>query len=285
MTVNTKSSCPLGCAAGVGLLSGSGNGRKYLQCRHCGLAFVRHLPCAQEYQRQYLEDQSSTATYYRQTEALDRITFLYRLQWLSRFAARGRLLDIGCSVGTLLKAASLMGWTAEGIEPNPVAAAIARGQGFQVYAEFLSPDLVGRLQGGYQCVVMSDVLEHIPHPAKIVSLARQLLTPGGHLLISTPNLDSFVARRFQLKPGEHLLLFNADNLRMLLEKEGLSVIALKATSRQRALDQLTHSTTELGPLLERLVTLFGRLQLEALFSKGMARLLRDELVVIACKGG
>ena len=195
----------------------------------------------------------------------------------------GRLLDVGCSMGTLMGVAKELGWQVEGVEPNPKAANLAREQGFKVHEGFLTASLVQQLPGDYQCVVMSDVIEHLADPAEAVRLAKELLAPAGFLLVITPNLESFFCRKFQLKPMEHLFLFNLNNLRLLLEKEGLEINRLEKTSRRRALGQLNHSTTELGGGLKGLTAVLCLLRLDGTLAWILDRFSRDELLVIARK--
>jgi len=176
MKMNSIAICLLGCRAGTRLFARDGNGNKYSQCKRCGLAFVNKLPDSTVLERLYLEDVNSPAAYYKQTVTADRITFGKRLRLLARFQPeRGFLLDIGCSIGTLMSVAASMGWEVEGVEPNPYAAHIARQQGFQVHEGFFSSALALELKGNYQCVMMSDVIEHVPNPRETLKMARKLL--------------------------------------------------------------------------------------------------------------
>jgi 2-polyprenyl-3-methyl-5-hydroxy-6-metoxy-1,4-benzoquinol methylase len=191
----------------------TGVGSQYLQCDDCGLAFVPYQTGASRLESQYLEDLSSTVAYYVATAPEDRLTFSRRLRLMAKFQSdRGRLLDVGCSIGTLMSVAREMDWEVEGLEPNPKAANLARRQGFTIRDGFFSKEQIRELSGEYQCVVMSDVIEHIADPMEALRLARELLVPGGFLLLSTPNLESFWCRKFQLKPMEHLFLFSWSGL-------------------------------------------------------------------------
>jgi SAM-dependent methyltransferase len=76
---------------------------------------------------------------------------------------------------------------------------------------------------------MFDVIEHLFEPAAVVSAIARALTPGGTLVISTPNFDS--ASRFALgldwavlSPLEHVYYFSEDSLRRLLEATGFSQV-------------------------------------------------------------
>ena len=285
MAVGNSPICLLRCSSGKRPLALTGVGSQYLQCQKCGLAFLSRAQAGEPLERQYLEDGSSTTSYYQRTIAADRITFRRRLWTLAELQPeRGRLLDVGCSIGTLMRVAREMGWQAEGLEPNPKAARLARQQGFLVHSGFLTADTVSQLPGSYHCVVMSDIIEHLKNPDEALGLVRKLLAPRGILLLSTPNLESFWCRKFQLKPMEHLFLFNSHNLRLLLEREEFEVCLLEKTSRRRALGQLTHSTTELGRRSQALVTIIYELKLDKAVAAMMDRTFKDELFVLATTG-
>ena len=284
MALSDTNTCLLGCNSGTRPLALAGVGSQYLQCEECGLAFVRHQPAASSLEPQYLEDSSSTVSYYQATAPADRLTFRRRLRLMAKFQPdRGRLLDVGCSIGTLMSVAREMDWEVEGLEPNPKAANLARKQGFPIREGFFTEEQVRELPGGYQCVVMSDVIEHISDPVEALRLASELLGPGGFLLVSTPNLESFWCRKFQLKPVEHLFLFSSENLRKLLERLGLKIYHLQRTSRRRDLRELNHSTTELGRGAKIMTAGLCQLRLDGVAAWLMDHLFRDELFVIARK--
>ncbi|MBU4414263.1 MAG: class I SAM-dependent methyltransferase [Proteobacteria bacterium] len=284
MTLNGIITCLLGCRAGTRPLSQNGNGSNYHRCEKCGLAFVSRPPASPALERLYLKDISSPTSYYAKTVEADRITFVKRLRLLAQFQPeRCLLLDIGCSTGTLMNVAASMGWEVEGVEPNPHAAYIARQQGFIVHEGFFSSVLDRHLKGKYQCVVMSDVIEHVPNPRDALIKARQLLAPNGFLLLSTPNLESFWCKRFQLKPMEHLFLFNSKNLSQIVSGEAFEICHMEKTSRRRTLGQLTHSTTEVGRESLTLIRYLSRLRLDGALAWMMEHFFKDELVVIARK--
>jgi 2-polyprenyl-3-methyl-5-hydroxy-6-metoxy-1,4-benzoquinol methylase len=176
-----------------------------------------------------------------------------------------------------------MEWEVEGLEPNPKAAKLARRKGFTIHEGFFTEEQVRELPGGYQCVVMSDVIEHVSDPVEALRLARELLEPGGFLLLSTPNLESFWCKKFQLKPAEHLFLFSSKNLRKLLEKLMLKICHMHRTSRRRDLRELDHSTTELGRGAKIMIANLCRIRFDGVAAWLMDHFFRDELFVIARK--
>jgi 2-polyprenyl-3-methyl-5-hydroxy-6-metoxy-1,4-benzoquinol methylase len=76
---------------------------------------------------------------------------------------------------------------------------------------------------------MFHVIEHVADPARVVRRIADWLSPGGALVVETPNLDSWDARLFKERwwGGYHIprhwTLFDANSLRRLFEGCGLKV--------------------------------------------------------------
>ncbi len=135
----------------------------------------------------------------------------------------GRLLEIGCSTGKFLNAASNLGWQVEGVEFSKIAARHARAQGHQV--------IVGQLEtvelpaNSYDVVVGWMVLEHLHNPSAVLSHLYMAMKPNGVLILSVPNFNSWSRRIFGqfwygLQLPTHLFHFTEPSLRKTLEKKG-----------------------------------------------------------------
>jgi len=104
-----------------------------------------------------------------------------------------RLLDVGCATGALLDRSRAFGFTPYGVEVNPHFARYAR-------EEFGIPVVAGELSlehfapEWFDAITMIDLIEHVPDPLKLLDTARQLLRPGGLLVIYTPNHRSLIAQ-------------------------------------------------------------------------------------------
>lgn len=121
----------------------------------------------------------------------------------------GRLLDIGCQKGEFLYWMHLRGWSVDGVEfstlsPNP----------------FNMPIHYGRLEAvslparSYHAITMWAVLEHLHDPIDVLKRTRELLAPGGRLIVLLPNFRSIPARfmRHDDVP-RHLMMFTPRTLR------------------------------------------------------------------------
>ena len=70
---------------------------------------------------------------------------------------------------------------------------------------------------------MWDVLEHVPSPKKTLSLCHKLLKPGGLVVFSIPNLNSYDRHLFGEKwigwdPPRHFHLFDEGTISRLLDE-------------------------------------------------------------------
>lgn len=101
----------------------------------------------------------------------------------------GRLLDVGCWKGALgrqLKRRS-PGLVVIGIEPDDAAAAVAATRLDRVIAGRFPEDL-GPGEAPFDCVVFSDVLEHLVDPWEALRLTRSLLSNSGRVVAVIPNV-------------------------------------------------------------------------------------------------
>jgi SAM-dependent methyltransferase len=96
-----------------------------------------------------------------------------------------RILEIGCGTGHNLEMLQRFG-TADGIEIDPAARALAAERLGRPIGDSPLPALTGVADGAYDLVAILDVLEHVEEDkAALESIARKL-KPGGRILITVP---------------------------------------------------------------------------------------------------
>jgi 2-polyprenyl-6-hydroxyphenyl methylase/3-demethylubiquinone-9 3-methyltransferase len=97
-------------------------------------------------------------------------------------------LDVGCGAGLLAEPLARLGATVTGLDAAPELIAVARehaaGQGLEI--DYRAGELEG-LEGQFDLVTCMEVIEHVADPAAFVRALARHLTPGGLLIMSTPN--------------------------------------------------------------------------------------------------
>ena len=95
------------------------------------------------------------------------------------------VLDIGSHAGRFLSLARQAGWRAEGTEINARTAAYAAERtGVPVHR--VRAEQVLELKQTYDAITLTDVLEHIPEPLRLLSTVRRALVPNGWVSIKVP---------------------------------------------------------------------------------------------------
>lgn len=145
------------------------------------------------------------------------------MQALACIPVKGRLIDVGCGDGTVLEWANKLGWSAVGIEIDPLAVASGRGKGLDIL-EGTYEKLTG-IQEQFDCVMCLHVIEHVHNPVDLLEKLISVLKPNGILVISTPNASSRVRAIYQeswrgLEAPRHLGIPDLLSFKLRLTKLG-----------------------------------------------------------------
>ncbi len=151
------------------------------------------------------------------------------------FQGEGRLLDYGCGSGCFAARMRDRGWTVTGMDFSPHAAEQARKRhGLDVLVGTLPHPKVR--PESFDMVTLGAVLEHVHWPQQLIGSAVRVLRPGGVLVVSVPNFDSWGRRTFganwwPLDIPLHLLHFTPATLCRLLGGYGLEVEEVRYQAR------------------------------------------------------
>ncbi|MDD5629288.1 MAG: class I SAM-dependent methyltransferase [Elusimicrobia bacterium] len=202
------------------------------ECRHCGVVFSV-LPADFPLQEWY----GKAHHFYGETEWLEpgaspSWRFDRFLTTSLQLGIQGRLLDVGCGEGRFLREAKRRGWrgTLLGVEFNPeMAGRSEEGLRIEVcpFDEFAARAVA---EEPFDAVVMFDVLEHMPEPARALAQVKRLLRAGGYLCVSVPNRERirfFGFEDFDFPPN-HITRWHQASLRALAEAAGFEVVALRS---------------------------------------------------------
>ena len=238
-----------------------------VKCSVCGLVFFDDIAMPEEL---YTESYFTGGEYldYVADKAIIQRNFRRHLPALLRLAPHGDLFELGSAYGFFLDLARRH-WTVRGVEIAPAAARHAReALGLDVRcADFLDlPDEPGR----YDLACMWDTIEHLTHPVRTLEKLSRWLRPGGHLIVTTGDIGSWMARvrksRWRLiHPPTHLYYFSSGTLRRAATSAGLTVRRLSHVGYSRSSRAMLHGMLMLGqpthPGLYRLLTLGGAINI------------------------
>lgn len=213
-----------------------------MECTHCAVVFtappLQQDELSRYYPEEYVPHHSLGSIRSNPVGALFRFLAVlpYRLrfgkvEWDEPPFGNGRLLDVGCGQGALLKRMNRLGWRCWGIDVSPHAVAETQ-RNVPEATVFLSDLAHLSTQQSFDVIVMSHVLEHLPKPVDGLRQCHRLLSPGGKLVLSIPNLGSFEARRFGrawmgLEVPRHLFHFREPVIRRLLGDNGFVVSSIR----------------------------------------------------------
>ncbi len=154
-----------------------------------------------------------------------------------------RLLEVGCGAGNLLLQATVPGSYPLALDLSMQALTFVRSRlreaafGAEAPSGFACTQAIGEAlpfpAGSFDCVLLSEVIEHLEAPQVSIAEAARVLKPGGRLLVTTPNYRSFwplmewAVDRMNMAPkmaGEqHVSRFHISSLNQVLVASGLTV--------------------------------------------------------------
>ncbi len=193
-----------------------------MRCDECEVAFTSPQPENME-----LYYPAKYRRYNKWVAAI--LKSLYKFQvnrWRKFFPGSGSALEMGCGDGLMLDALRGYGWKVVGTErTQEMADEVKKNLGFPVYVGGLEKVPTG---DKFDLMILFQVLEHLDDPLSVLKQCRNLLRPGGKLIIAVPNFGSWQARYslpywFHLDAPRHLFHFSTTALRNTLTLAGLQI--------------------------------------------------------------
>ncbi len=215
------------------------------KCEDCGFQFMnpqysdRYLA---EYYSQYIDDKD-----FESWNETSLYVHGFYLSLIEKYIKPGKLLDIGCGNGHLMKAAITRGWSVHGydVDKETTQMVANRLQVEVASGDFLNTDL----GSGYDLTTMHQVLEHVTEPDKYLQKIYSLIKKDGYLFVAVPNIKSLSARIKSAQDliglrkknigkhydtSHHLLYFEPKTLTTLLKKYGFKVVFKRNCHSMRA---------------------------------------------------
>jgi SAM-dependent methyltransferase len=242
---------------------GHGEHGRVVRCRGCGLHYVSPRPAGEELADLY----ASVEDPVYQDEMDGRMRMFRRnVRNLNRHAQKGRVLDVGCSIGIFLNLAKQDGWSIAGLEPSQWC--VERGRKLFGYGEEVQVGGYHHLADrgeSYEAVTLWDVLEHVDDPLDALKACGAVLKPGGVLGLSTVDIGSLYAqlmgRRWPWLMKMHLYYFDRRTIRRYLDMAGFDVLEIRIYRHVVSLNYLRYKLRRIHSLAYQLLTLIQKILL------------------------
>lgn len=205
-----------------------------LKCKTCGFV-TANMEVDQELLRQ-----TYTENYFKGEEYIDYLrdreilqtNFKKRLNHIYKCIDKSKIvntLEIGCAYGLFAEVITRELQNIKYVGYDVVSEAIDYGKNNLKQNVVCGDYLEAKVEEEISDLFMWDVIEHLPNPEKFIEKAAKELKTGGHIYITTGDIECFVPR-FQkerwrmIHPPSHLHYFSKRTLSKLLEKHGFKVI-------------------------------------------------------------
>jgi len=157
-----------------------------------------------------------------------------------------RILEFGCSNGDFgAQIKSLIPCVYDGVEPFEESAKVAKTRLDNVTVttveDFINQPSFGELK--YDTLIFNDVLEHLLDPYTVLDKLRAVLSPGGVVVASIPNILNFAALRQLIITKDfayqehgifdktHFRFFSKKSIIRMFEEAGYSIEKIDGINR------------------------------------------------------
>ncbi len=206
------------------------DGVSYRRCIYCGLIYQNPRPVfanlKKRYGKDYFDYEISNQNNFFALMKLGLKDIGFDSLFKNDNSIR-RFLDIGCATGLLLNYMKKKGWITQGVE-------ICRASAQYAIENFGVDVCIGTLEEApfpdqyFDVVHLSHLIEHVPDPKKLLLEIRRILKVGGHMVLTTPNVNGMQARvaqkTWRSAIPEHVYLFSKKTMKTLLSCVGFTIV-------------------------------------------------------------
>lgn len=198
-----------------------------IKCTSCGLVRQQKVPGYGELEKYYPKDYHAHQPCEKNLlTGIKKILYLRRVRRImSLVGPKARILDVGCGNCTLLKTIRKMGdYELHGLDIKKLDVDYEK-QGIDFREGNLEE--MDYEKDYFDLVSMDNVIEHVPNPRTFLEKTSRIMSSGGHIVGTTPNISSIEHVLFGRYWGlyhipRHTYFFTPKTLRGLLESTGFA---------------------------------------------------------------
>jgi len=202
-----------------------------IRCTKCKFVFTNPRPNDESLATYYISDKYISHTGDNKTFInkiylqARKITLRRKRKLVRKYSLENKILDVGCGTGEFLNEMKSHGWRIFGVEPSPSA----RESAEKKTETKICKSLNDVSENNFNAITLWHVLEHLPDLNLALQTLHQLINETGTIFIAVPNLQSYDASYYgsfwaAYDVPRHLWHFDKNNMKILLEKNGLKLI-------------------------------------------------------------
>lgn len=230
-----KRSCPL-CKMDSETIVFTFMGFRWMFCDKCQLNYVQnilasdfHLSNTYSYAIKHMDGLNNFSQESAVVEqAMETLHYIREV-----FPEFGQICDIGCGNGTFLKKMNMEGYDVFGIDINPEAIKSTKSKGIDAA---LVQDVLAQGLGTKKTPVlftMRQVIEHVQDVKGLLEWLDSLVSAPWGLLVETPNLNSWTAKRVNFKHHHfygwsHQQIFSPETIRVIARDFKMNLLDVKS---------------------------------------------------------
>jgi len=212
-----------------------------VKCENCGLIYLNPRPTKKEIEKYYPKEYKPYQSKDEKSEKSRKTSNIFYK--VMRFLAgkksitgineifdkilEGKVLDLGCGSGELLKELKEKGFECYGVEMDKNAVEICRKNNLKVIQGDIQ-EYIKKINAKFDVIILSHGLEHLYNPSFVIREISRILADDGVFIIAIPSADSLMFNLFKSKwhsidSPRHLYLFSTKTLSSLLQKYNLAI--------------------------------------------------------------
>lgn len=198
------------------------------ECLKCHLIQVNPLPSEKKVHELYQGDYWKSLSSYGQQFSTHENYFQKKISEIKKYYSTGKLLDIGCALGSLLKVAQQQGFESEGIDISDFAVKKCQELGLNARQGVITNI---KISEKYDVITAFEIIEHELDPILTLETIHKLLKKGGLFVMTVPNSGTLIGKImgkywFGYRNKEHIFHFTSETLSLILEKGGFDRVKI-----------------------------------------------------------
>ena len=198
----------------------------YVRCKKCGLTYQnprKEIEYEEEYWKVSVDPDGNKRIHADEKEASLRNEFATEIRYINKMNP-GKILDAGAGYGFFLSGIDDQ-WDKHAIELSDYCVKYIKENYPDVNTISEKIEDATYADNTFDVIYFYHVIEHVDNPNLVMKNLSRILKPGGLIIVSTPNIKSFVAKRFygnyRLLGAPHIIMWDKVTLTKVMKLYGI----------------------------------------------------------------